>query len=154
MADRPALHAENTGSSHLVKEEEEKKEIIHQCLWQRVLTQHPSLTAATIRCAACNDATDVSEIKPRTNHYCVIWAMWHYPDHHCAICVVITLRINLPTLYAEAIELIPTRKWQLVMWGKMDFAMLCYTARDPETILSILLSVGWIGSFVKCAVHE
>lgn len=47
------------------------------------------------------------------------------PNHYCAI-VVITPRLNLPALYAEAIELIPTRKWQLVMWGKMDFAVLRY----------------------------
>lgn len=31
------------------------------------------------------------------------------PNHYCAI-VVITPRLNLPALYAETIELIPTRR--------------------------------------------
>lgn len=74
-----------------------------------------------------NCATDVffllkKKLKPCTNHYCVIWAMspWNYTNHYCAT-VIIILQLNLPALYAETIELIPTRKWQRVMWGENGF---------------------------------
>ncbi len=45
---------------------------------------------------------------------------WNYTNHYCAT-VIIILRLNLPALYAETIELIPTRKWQHVMWGENGF---------------------------------
>lgn len=67
----------------------------------------------------------------------------HYTNHYCAI-VIIILQLNLPVLYAETIELIPTRKWQLVMWGKMDFTMLWYCEGPwDNTVNTIKHCLNW-----------
>lgn len=86
------------------------------------------LWIATMRYIVRNFTTDEAHfLKPSANRSSVILAMmlWNYTSHYCAIVIVI-LQLNLPALYAEMIELIPTRKWQLVMWEKMDFTMLWY----------------------------
>lgn len=49
-----------------------------------------------------------------------------------------------PALYAGTIELIPGRKWQLVMWGKMDFTVLWYCEGPwDNTVNTIKLRLNW-----------
>lgn len=85
-------------------------------------------------------------LKPCANHYCVIGAMslWNQTNRYCAIVIIIP-QLNLPALYAETIELIPTRKWQLVMWGKMDFTMLwCCKGPWDNTVNTLKRRLNWI----------
>lgn len=119
-----------SGSFHLVKEE---KLDFHQ----------------TIHSNTCWHGTCCSPAKNwslHTNHHCV-WCercrCGIVPNHYCAIAVIIP-RLNLPALYAETIELIPTRKWQLVMWGKMDFTVLRYCEGPwDNTVNTIKRRLNW-----------
>lgn len=86
----------------------------------------------------CNYITCVLKLKHCTNNDVIlVMSLWNYTNHCCVI-VLIILQLNLPALYAETIELNPTRKWQLVMWGKMDFTMLWYCKGPWDNTVNII----------------
>lgn len=73
------------------------------------------------------------------NHYTILaMSLWNYTNHYCVIVLIALLAKSACFVCFETTELIPTRKWQLVMWVRMDFTMLWYCKRPWDNTVNTI----------------